>query len=70
MGRREKRAKGQVEAEPSVTRGNGVLRMSVAGLLFLCVSIGWSADALAACDDDAPQRNALLSLSKKPSSLR
>src|SRR5437868_3209227 len=32
---------------------NGVLRMSVAGLLFLCISVGWSVNALAACPQPA-----------------
>ena len=53
MGRRTKPAKGQVAARPSTTRGNGVLRTSVAALLFLCVSVGWSAHALAACPQPA-----------------
>ena len=52
MGRRTTPANGQVEAKPSV-RTNGVLRISVAGLLFLCVSVGWSTHALAACPQPA-----------------
>ena len=44
MGCRPKLAKGPI---------NGVLRMFVAGLLFLCVSIGWSPGALAACPQPA-----------------
>src|SRR5687767_524213 len=53
MGRRTKPAQSQIDAKPTVTRGNGVLRMSVAGLLFLCVSVGWSVNALAACPPPA-----------------
>jgi hypothetical protein len=44
---------GQVEVKSSVTRANGMLRISVAGLLFLFVAIGWSADARAACPQPA-----------------
>lgn len=40
MGCRPKPAKGPI---------NGVLRMFVAVLLFLCVSVGWSASASAVC---------------------
>ena len=32
---------------------NGALRMSVAGLLFLCFSVGWSPSARAACPQPA-----------------
>jgi hypothetical protein len=32
---------------------NGMVRTSVAGLLFLCVSVGWSLEALAACPQPA-----------------
>jgi hypothetical protein len=53
MGRRTKPAKRQVEAKPSVTRSDGALRISVAGLLFLCVSVGWSVSAFAACPQPA-----------------
>jgi hypothetical protein len=48
-----KPAEGLVDAKPSVTRSNGVLRTSVAWLLFLCVSVGWSVHALAACPQPA-----------------
>jgi len=44
---------GQVTAKSSTTRGNRVLRISVAGLLFLCISVGWSVNALAACPQPA-----------------
>ena len=44
MGCRPKPAKGPI---------NGVLRMFVARLLFLCVSVGWSPSALAACPQPA-----------------
>src|SRR5262245_24123428 len=32
---------------------DGVLRLSVAGLLFLCISLGWSVHAFAACPPPA-----------------
>ena len=46
MDRRARPAKGQVE-------GHRALRGSIAGLLFLCVSVGWSVNALAACPQPA-----------------